>query len=57
MVAEQVSQFFARRLNLQRVAADERRWAISVWLLVVLAGLAWTAIVVTGMILKILVSN
>jgi uncharacterized protein HemY len=55
MVAEDVSEFFSKRLTPRRIAEDERRLAMSVWLLVVLAALAWVAIFATGVVVHELV--
>jgi len=55
-MAHNISDFFPKNAMNNRIQADERRWAISMWLLIVLATLAWTALVATGLALHHLVS-
>ncbi len=56
MVANEVSEFFSKRLRPSRADADSRRFALSVWLLMALAALAWTAIVATGLLVRDLIN-
>jgi len=45
MVAEGTWSFLTNRLAPSRTAGDERRRAVAVWLLVVLALLAWVGVI------------
>ena len=55
MVADDFTAFFTKKLTSRRIAADERRWAMSVWLLALLSAIAWAGIFAAGMLIHNLV--
>ena len=45
MVADGALSFLTSRLMSRRGAEAERRWAVSVWLLIAMATLAWLGVI------------